>query len=271
MSLKWIGRLSLGIALLAVAIQMRAQNAPNAPSAPATPSAPNTQNSTDAFKTEKEKVSYAIGVQVAKGLRTDKVDVDLPTLIKGLQDALGSGSVLMNDQDINATLSAFQREMAQKQATDNQKEGDAFLADNAKKDGVVTQPSGLQYKVIKAADGKKPTDGDTVLCQYRGTLVDGTEFDSTQGQGKPAALQVSQLIPGIREALKLMTVGSTYQFVIPAQLAYGAAGAGNAIGPNATLVFEIELIGIQEPTGATQGPASAPIQPRPQDQGPAKP
>lgn len=249
MKWKFIGVLSLALAL--TAIQVKAQDTGTTGT-----------TGTDTLTTEKQKVSYAIGVQVAKGLKNDKVDVDVPTLMKGLQDTLAGDKVLMSDEEIGATLNAFQREMAQKQAEDNQKAGAAFLAENAKKDGVVTQPSGLQYKVVKASDGKKPTDADTVICQYRGTLIDGTEFDNTSAQGKPATLQVKDLIPGIREALKLMTVGSTYQFVIPAELAYGASGAGNTIGPNATLIFEISLVGIQDqatapaPAGAAPAPAA---------------
>jgi FKBP-type peptidyl-prolyl cis-trans isomerase FklB len=158
----------------------------------------------------------------------------------------------MSDDELNNTMAALQQEMTQKQmqerakqADDNKKAGDAFLADNGKKDGVVTLPSGLQYKVVKPADGKKPTDADTVTCNYRGTLIDGTEFDKSQA-GQPATFQVGAVIPGFKEALKLMPVGSTWQFFIPPNLAYGDRGAGNVIGPNTTLVFEVELISIKD-------------------------
>jgi len=119
--------------------------------------------------------------------------------------------------------------------------------DNGKKDGVVTLPSGLQYKIVKTTDGKKPTDVDTVTCNYRGTLIDGTEFDKSEA-GQPATFQVGGVIPGFKEALKLMPVGSTWRFFIPANLAYGERGAGNVIGPNTTLIFEVELVSIKDKT-----------------------
>jgi FKBP-type peptidyl-prolyl cis-trans isomerase FklB len=134
----------------------------------------------------------------------------------------------------------------------NKKEGDAFLAENKKKDGVVTLPSGLQYKIIKAAVGQKPTDDDTVLCQYRGTLLNGNEFDSSYTTGMPATFLVKGLIPGFKEALEQMNVGSTWQFFIPSELAYGETGAGDLVGPNATLIFQVELIGIQPPAKPQQ-------------------
>jgi FKBP-type peptidyl-prolyl cis-trans isomerase len=211
------------------------------------------QDST-APSTQKDKVSYGIGVQVAKTLKAQGIDVNPDLVIKGLRDALSGQKLLMSDEDLSNTMTALQQEMTQKQsqerakqADENKKAGDAFLADNAKKDGVVSLPSGLQYKIVKAADGKKPTDADTVTCNYRGTLIDGTEFDKSQA-GQPATFQVGMVIPGFKEALKLMPVGSTWQFFIPPQLAYGERGAGNVIGPNTTLVFEVELVSIKNAT-----------------------
>jgi FKBP-type peptidyl-prolyl cis-trans isomerase len=204
--------------------------------------------------TPKDKVSYGIGVQVAKTLKNQGIDVNPDLVVKGLRDALTGQKLLMSDDELNNTMTALQQEMTQKQAqakakeaADNQKAGDAFLADNGKKDGVITLPSGLQYKIVKAADGKKPTDADTVTCNYRGTLIDGTEFDKSQA-GQPATFQVGMVIPGFKEALKLMSVGSTWQFFIPPSLAYGERGAGNVIGPNTTLVFEVELLSIKDKT-----------------------
>jgi FKBP-type peptidyl-prolyl cis-trans isomerase FklB len=130
-------------------------------------------------------------------------------------------------------------------ADDNKKKGDAFLAENGKKDGVVTLPSGLQYKVITAGQGKKPVETDTVMCNYKGTFLDGTEFDSSTQAGKPVPFEIKGVIPGFKEALQLMPVGSKWQIFVPANLAYGERGAGNVIGPNATLIFEIELVDIQ--------------------------
>src|ERR1700719_3144376 len=204
--------------------------------------------------TQKDKVSYGIGVQVAKTLKAQGLDVNSDLLIKGLRDAMSGQKLLMSDEDLNTTMAALQQEVTQKQmqerakqADDNKKAGDAFLADNGKKEGVVTLPSGLEYKIVKPAEGKKPTDADTVTCNYRGTLIDGTEFNKSEA-GQPATFQVGQVIPGFKEGLKLMPVGSTWQFFIPYNLAYGDRGAGNTIGPNTTLIFEVELLSIKDKT-----------------------
>ena len=204
--------------------------------------------------TQKDKVSYGIGVQVAKTLKAQGIDINPDLLVKGLLDARSGQRLLMSDEDLNTTMAALQKEVSEKQtaqrakeADDNKKAGDAFLAENGKKDGVMTLPSGLQYKILKPAEGKKPTDAETVTCNYRGTLIDGTEFDKSE-QGQPATFQVGAVIPGFKEALKLMPVGSTWQFFVPPNLAYGERGAGNVIGPNTTLVFEVELLSIKDAT-----------------------
>jgi FKBP-type peptidyl-prolyl cis-trans isomerase len=245
---KWI--LAAGLGLLAIQAQAQAP----------TSGAPATQPGQTAPSTQKDKVSYGVGVQVARSLKSQGLDINPDLLVQGLKDALTGQKLLMSDQELNSTMAALQQELAQKEeqakakeATDNKKAGDAFLADNAKKDGVVSLPSGLQYKIVKASDGKKPTDADTVSCNYRGTLIDGTEFDKNQ-PGQPASFQVGAVIPGFKEGLKLMPVGSTWQFFIPPQLAYGERGAGNVIGPNTTLVFEVELISIK---GAPGNPPAA--------------
>lgn len=206
--------------------------------------------------TQKDKVSYGIGVQVAKTLKAQGIDINPELLVRGLQDELSGQKLLMSDRDLNSTMAALQQEVTEKQtaerakaADENKKAGDTFLAENGKKDGVVSLPSGLQYKVIKAADGKKPTDADTVSCNYRGTMIDGTEFDKSQ-PGQPATFQVGAVIPGFKEALKLMPVGSTWQLFIPPNLAYGERGAGNVIGPNTTLIFEVELLSIKDAAAA---------------------
>jgi len=205
--------------------------------------------------TPKDKVSYAIGVQVAASLKGQGIDVDPNLLVKGLRDALAGQKLLMSNEELSATMAAFQQEMVQKQtqaraqaAEENKKAGDAFMAGNAKKDGVVTLPSGLQYKILQAGTGKKPTEADTVACNYRGTLIDGTEFDKSEA-GNPASFDVKSVIPGFKEALQLMMVGSKWQFFIPPDLAYGDRGAGNVIGPNTTLVFEVELVSIKDKPG----------------------
>lgn len=236
---KWIVAAAAGLGLLAM--QAPAQNS----------GAAGTQPGQTAPTTQKDKVSYGVGVQVAKSLKSQGIDVNPDLLVQGLKDELAGQKLLLSDEELNNTMAALQQQLTQREAeakakaaTDNKKAGDAFLADNAKKDGVVTLPSGLQYKIVKASDGKKPTDADTVSCNYRGTLIDGTEFDKNQ-PGQPATFQVGAVIPGFKEGLKLMPVGSTWQFFIPPQLAYGERGAGNVIGPNTTLVFEVELLSIK--------------------------
>ena len=159
----------------------------------------------------------------------------------------------LTDAEARAAVMELQAEMRQKMTEarrvvgeENKKAGDAFLAANKTKPGVVTLPSGLQYKVLKMGDGKKPTLNDTVVCNYRGTLINGTEFDSSYKRNQPATIPVNGVIKGWTEALQLMPTGSKWQLFIPSDLAYGAAGAGNLIGPNATLIFDVELLSIQE-------------------------
>jgi len=210
--------------------------------------APGTQA---AVATQNDKVSYGIGVQLAETLKGQGIVVNLDLLIKGLQDALSGQTLLMSDEDLNNTMTALQQELYQKamqararEAEDNKKAGDTFLTDNSKKEGVVTLPTGLQYKVLNAAVGTKPTDADTVTCNYVARLIDGTEFDRSQS-GQPTTFQVGAVIPGLKEALELMPVGSTWQLFIPPSLAYGERGAGN-LEPNTTLIFEVELISIND-------------------------
>jgi FKBP-type peptidyl-prolyl cis-trans isomerase FklB len=204
-----------------------------------------------ALKTQKDKVSYAIGVDVARNFKKQEVDVDPDLLMRGLKDMLSGQRLLMSEKDIRQITQLFQAEVRKKMitnqrstATENRLKGVAFLAENKAKDGVFSLPSGVQYKTLKTGDGKKPTDSDTIECHYRGTLLDGTEFDGTN-PGKPATLKVAQLIPGWKEAVKLMPVGSTWQLFIPSQLAYGERGVGRDIGPNETLIFEVELLAIK--------------------------
>jgi len=201
------------------------------------------------LKNQKEKVSYIIGMDIGGNLKKQSIDVDPNILAKGIQDALGDAKPLLTDQEIQETMAAFKKEMMIKQeeiAKKNKSDGEAFLAENKKKEGVKTLPSGLQYKVIKAGTGKKPKLDDTVAANYRGTLLDGTEFDSSYKRGQPARFQVSSVIPGWAEALQLMEEGAKWQLFVPSNLAYGQRGAGRAIGPNTALIFEIELVSIQE-------------------------
>jgi FKBP-type peptidyl-prolyl cis-trans isomerase FklB len=202
-----------------------------------------------ALKSQKEKMSYIIGMDIGNNLKKQSIDIDPNILAKGVKDAFSGSQPLLNEQEIRETTMAFQKEMMAKQeevAKKNKKEGEAFLAENKKKEGVKTLPSGLQYKVIKAGTGKKPKLTDTVTTHYRGTLINGTEFDSSYRRGQPVSFQVNGVIPGWTEALQLMEEGAKWQLFIPSNLAYGERGAGRDIGPNATLIFEIELLSIQE-------------------------
>ena len=202
------------------------------------------------LKNQKEKVSYIIGMDIGSNLKKQSIDIDSNILAKGVKDALAGTKPLLTEQEIQETMMAFQKEMMAKQAEvakKNKAEGEAFLTENKKKEGVKTLLSGLQYKVIKAGTGKKPKSTDTVTAHYRGTLINGTEFDSSYKRGQPATFPVSGgMIPGWTEALQLMEEGAKWQLFIPPNLAYGEQGAGRDIGPNATLIFEIELVSIQE-------------------------
>jgi FKBP-type peptidyl-prolyl cis-trans isomerase FklB len=202
------------------------------------------------LKNQKDKISYIIGMDIGTNLKKQSIDIDSNILAKGVKDALAGTKPLLTEQEIQETMMAFQKEMMAKQAEvakKNKAEGEAFLTENKKKEGVKTLLSGLQYKVIKAGTGKKPKSTDTVTAHYRGTLINGTEFDSSYKRGQPATFPVSGgMIPGWTEALQLMEEGAKWQLFIPPNLAYGEQGAGRDIGPNATLIFEIELVSIQE-------------------------
>jgi FKBP-type peptidyl-prolyl cis-trans isomerase FklB len=221
--------------------------------------------------TEKDKQSYAIGLNVGKSLHRDDIDIDPKIVLQGLQDAMAGGAVLLTDDQIKTVMTDLQSQVRQKQeekrlalAESNKKDGAAFLAANATKPGVVTLPSGLQYKILTPGTGPKPTTADSVVCNYRGTLLDNTEFDSSYKRGQPATFPVTGVIKGWTEALQLMPVGSKWQLFIPADLAYGERGR-EPIQPNATLVFELELTSIAPPTppAATPTPGAG-TQPPPQ-------
>ena len=206
-----------------------------------------------ALKDQKEKLSYALGMDVALTLRRQSIDIDPAVFTKGLSDAYSGGKLLLSNDEARVLITDLQKDMRKKledararTAESNKKAGEAFLADNKKTPGVVTLPSGLQYKVLKTGEGKKPTLDDTVICQYRGTLIDGKEFDSSYKHNEPATFLVKGVIKGWTEALQLMPVGSKWQLFIPPDLAYGERGAGADIGPNSTLIFEVELVSIKE-------------------------
>jgi FKBP-type peptidyl-prolyl cis-trans isomerase FklB len=226
-----------------------------APAAKTGTAAPAKSSATLVLKTQKEKASYAVGMNIGKGMRKDALDVDSAILLRGIKDGFAGSKPLLSDQEMQAAFAALQDEMTKKQqamkmqaADTNKTQGETFLAANKAKPGVVTLASGLQYKILKEGTGPKPLAGDSVVCNYRGTLIDGTEFDSSYKRGQPVTFPVGRVIKGWTEALQLMPVGSKWQLFIPADLAYGDRGAGQDIGPNATLIFEVELISIQGKT-----------------------
>jgi FKBP-type peptidyl-prolyl cis-trans isomerase FklB len=214
-----------------------------------------TAKSTQAItlNTQKDKVSYAIGMNIGQSMKKDALDIDPNILLRGLKDAMAGGKLLMTEEQVKLVMTELRSEMTKKKEAEAQQAGAAnklagqqFLAANKAEPGVITLPSGLQYKILKEGTGPKPTATDTVLCNYRGTLLDGTEFDSSYKRGEPASFPVNQVIKGWTEALQLMPVGSKWQLFIPSDLAYGERSPGAAIGPNSTLIFDIELISIQD-------------------------
>jgi len=213
-----------------------------------------------ALTTQKDKFSYALGMNIgtgySQGLKKQSVEVDWNLVSQGLKDAASGGKTRLTEDEAKAVLNEMQNEMRKQQqqktqeaAAKNKTEGEAFLAANKGKEGVVTLPSGLQYKILTVGTGPKPAATDSVVCNYRGTLINGTEFDSSHKRGQPATFGVGQVIKGWTEALQLMPVGSKWQLFIPSSLAYGEPGEPRAdIGPNATLIFEVELLSIQDKT-----------------------
>ena len=204
------------------------------------------------LKTQKDMENYGIGVYVARNFKQQGMDIDLDLVIKGMRDEYSGQKLLMNEKELTAIMTTFQNQLRTKQSAamrvageENKKKGEAFLAENRTKEGVVTLPSGLQYKILKKGEGKKPTLTDTVEVHYRGTLIDGTEFENSYQTGHPATFAVAAVIGGWKEALTLMPVGSKWQLFIPPQLAYGIRGSGRSIPPNATLIFELELLAIK--------------------------
>ena len=212
------------------------------------------------LKNQQEKLSYALGAEVGNNLRKQSVEVDPAIFMQGLKDAFSGSKLLLGEAELHAILTELQAEVKRKQevseaekviaanrlAEKNKKEGAAFLAANKAKMGVITLESGLQYKVLRAGEGQKPTLDGQATCHFRGTLIDGTEFDSSHKRDKPVTFPLRKVIKGWSEALQLMPVGSKWQLFIPSQLAYGERGSPRiGIGPNSTLIFEVELISIQ--------------------------
>ena len=203
------------------------------------------------LKDPKAKTSYAIGVDIAKNLTQNGVEVEPQSLASGLVDAL-SGKAALNEEEVQAVMEEFRQQMRAKMMAKqseagaaNEKEGVDFLAANGKKEGVKTTESGLQYKVLKSGTGKQPVATDTVKTHYHGTLLNGEVFDSSVERGEPVEFPVNGVIQGWQEALQLMHVGDKWQLFVPSKLAYGERGAGGKIGPNTTLIFEVELLEVK--------------------------
>lgn len=207
------------------------------------------------LKTDAQKIGYTIGADMGQSVSqiAQGGDVDLDALISGLKQAYEGKELAMSPEDMDKTMKAFaeqrmktMQEKMQKLAAENAKKGEAFLKENKSKDGVKTTDSGLQYKVLQAGDGAKPSKDDSVTVNYEGRLLDGKVFDSSYKRGEPVTFKLSDVIPGWVEGLQLMKKGAKYTFYIPAKLAYGEQGAGPAIGPNETLIFDVELLGIND-------------------------
>jgi FKBP-type peptidyl-prolyl cis-trans isomerase FklB len=215
------------------------------------------------LKTQKDKLSYTIGMNIGKDIKRNSVDINPDLLLSGLKDVLSEKKPILTEEEAREVMMTFQNEMRSKQAElakeqaeqnkvageKNKKEGEAFLAENKKKEGVKTTPSGLQYKVITTGTGPKPTSNDTVVTHYRGTLINGTEFDSSYKRGEPASFPVTGVIKGWTEALLMMPVGSKWQLFIPSELAYGERSQ-RSIPSNSTLLFDIELLKIESKEAA---------------------
>lgn len=205
-----------------------------------------------ALKDQKDKISYSLGADIGNSLKRQSIEINPDALVLGLRDVLSNSKTLLTDKEMQEILEGFRKEMMAKQAEQfkttsekNKREGETFLAENKKKDGVITLPSGLQYKVIKAGTGAVPKETDTVVVHYTGTLINGKEFDSSYKRGEPASFSVNGIIQGWKEALLMMKTGSKWQLFIPSSLAYGERGAGRDIGPNSALIFEVELVSIK--------------------------
>lgn len=198
------------------------------------------------LNTVQQKASYAIGIGVAESIKSDQLELDQTALIKGITDGLSGAKLPLSDQELSEAVQQFQKEQVSKISDKNKKEGAKFLAENKSKEGVKTTASGLQYKVIKAGAGATPGPADEVTAHYKGTLLDGKVFDSSYDRGQPIHLRADKVIKGWSEALQLMKVGDKWQLFVPSELAYGEGGAGGTIGPNAVLLFDVELIDVKK-------------------------
>ncbi|AHE66750.1 FKBP-type peptidyl-prolyl cis-trans isomerase N-terminal domain-containing protein [Legionella oakridgensis] len=203
--------------------------------------------------TDTDKLSYSIGIDLGKNFKRQGIEINPQAMVQGLQDGISGNKQQLTEEQMKDVLTKFQRDLMtkrtaeyNKKAEDNKKKGEEFLEQNKSKEGVVTLPSGLQYKILKAGDGQKPVKEDTVTVEYTGRLINGEVFDSTEKNGKPASFKLSQVIPGWTEALQLMPAGSVWEVYVPSDLAYGSRSVGGPIGPNETLIFKIHLISVKK-------------------------
>ena len=200
------------------------------------------------IETDLEKLSYSMGIFFGKSVNSQQMEIDIPAFMQAVEDVLNNAEKKLTDDEMQKIINTYQKKEKEEQITKStisKVDGEKFLAENRDNDGVIVLTSGLQYKIIKNSIGKKPTANSRVVVHYRGTLIDGTEFDSSYARGEPIELNLNQVIKGWQEALQLMAIGSKWQIVIPSELAYGKRGAGRVIGPNATLIFDIELLNIK--------------------------
>lgn len=267
----FVSHLLAGSMLLGVAVAQQGSGAPaSQPSTAQNPAAQGSSTKSSAasktgtarrstaaapltLKTDAEKQSYAMGMNLGTNLHRQGITLNPALVARGLKDAQAGGKTLLTEDEARAVMTQLQAAVRQKmeakskdESAANRKAGEAFLADNKSKPGVVALPDGLQYKILKDGTGPKPTASDTVSCDYKGTLISGKEFDSSAKHGGPASFPVSGVIKGWTEALQLMPVGSTWQLFIPADLAYGDRGAGSDIAPGETLIFEVTLDSIEQ-------------------------
>ena len=203
------------------------------------------------IETDLEKLSYSMGIFFGKSVNRQEMEIDIPAFMQAVEDVLNNSEKKLTDDEMQKIINVYQKKEKEEQitkSTNSKVDGEKFLAENRNNDGVIVLASGLQYKIIKNGEGKKPLIDSRVIVHYRGTLIDGTEFDSSYARGEPIELGLNQVIKGWQETLQLMSVGSKWQVFVPSELAYGERGAGRAIGPNSTLIFDIELLSIKNPS-----------------------
>ena len=209
------------------------------------------QDATPSLGTDDAKASYGIGLQMGSRLAPAETHMDMAALMAGIRDGMAANDPAIPQEELQAALQAFNQTVMEEEtarmeelAEANTTEGAAFLAENATQSGILVTESGLQYEVLREGEGPKPVATDRAVLHYKGTLLDGTQFDSSYDRGEPAEFGVNGVIAGFSEGLQLMNVGSHYRFFIPSELGYGPGGSGRNIGPNATLIFEVELLEI---------------------------